>query len=80
MSEALAVILTAIGTALLTGFINVAIVSRFLGKFEGSVMERLEGHDADVKELKNSRSEQWEKINGHGERITWLEAKANGKH
>lgn len=79
MNEALAVILTALGSGILTGFINVAIVARSRGKFEGEVTQRLNDHDNRLEGVERSRGEQWEKLNQHGERLSYVEAKVNGK-
>lgn len=79
MNESTAVVLAAVCSGLLTGFINVAVVSRSRGKFEGEVKAQLTAHHGDIEDLKRSRGEQWEKINDHGERLSFMEGKQNGK-
>ncbi len=79
MSQSMAVILTALASGLLTGFINVAVVARARGRFEGEVNTLLEAHGTDIKELKISRSDMWKQINENTSDISYLQGKTNGK-
>ena len=71
-------------SALVPALIGAAIV--LLGNlvmvafFSGKHSQRIAGVEDDVRDLKGVDREQWAEINDQGERISYLEARTNGKN
>ena len=62
---------------IVSGIIGMAL---YMGRFEGSVITRLDGISDDVVDSKLDRTKIWEKLDTHGERIAGLERACDLNH
>lgn len=79
MDAATGIAAAGLGITVLGAIGNLILISRAAGKTEGNIAATLKGFEQRQDRQDASQERQWEKIDDHEGRISFLEGKTNGK-
>lgn len=66
-------------SAVVVILVNATLLIRADGKREGRILTLFDSFEKSLTDMKDTDEKQWDVINAHGERLSYVEAKINGK-